>query len=112
MTTELRRGSVVLFGERGEYTGKLRPGVVVQREATLADAPSITLCGITSLAVPGNAARVPLSPSPANGLDKPCWVMVDKLSSISRGRVRSILGALDEHDLKQVDVALRRWLDL
>jgi mRNA interferase MazF len=112
LTIELRRGSVVLFGERGEYTGKPRPGVIVQREATLADAPSVTLCGITSLPMPGNAARVALSPSAQNGLEKPSWVMIDKLVSIGRSRVRLVIGALAEHELKQIDVALRRWLDL
>jgi mRNA interferase MazF len=110
--TELRRGDVVYYGERGEFSGKLRPGVVIQRNATLEDAPSITICGITSTAIPDKLARVALIPSPANGLEMASFVMVDKIASIRRQRVRQIFGRLDPEDLIAVDRALRLWLDL
>lgn len=109
---ELRRGDIVYYGERGEFTGKLCPGVVVQRDATLEIAPSITLCRITSEPMPGHIARVALTPDPENGLKRPSYVMIDKIVSISRGRVRKVLGHLGIDDLDSVDLALRRWLDL
>jgi mRNA interferase MazF len=109
---EIGRGDVVFFGERGEHSGKLRPGVVVQRDATLADAPSVTLCGITSDAMPTNLARVPVMPSPDNGLDRPSYVMIDKLASISRKRVRQVFGKLTTDEMAAVDHALKIWLEL
>jgi mRNA interferase MazF len=112
LTIELHRADVVFYGEKGEYTGKLRPGVIVQRNASLRDSPSITLCGITSDPMPSHAGRVPLSPSSENGLDRPSYVMIDKIVSISRGRIRHQLGRLSEDEIDQVDIALRRWLDL
>ena len=110
--TELRRGDVVHYGERGEFTGKLRPGVIVQHSATLADAPSITLCGLTSTQVPANNARVAVIPSVGNGLDRDSFVMVDKIASIGRGRIRQVFGQLDPSDIDAVDKALRSWLQL
>ncbi|MFD1611739.1 type II toxin-antitoxin system PemK/MazF family toxin [Sphingomonas tabacisoli] len=109
---ELRRGSVVYYGERGEFTGKLRPGVVVQRDSTLADAPSVTLCGLTSNAMPSHIARVPLVANDTNGLDQLSFVMVDKVVSIGRARIRRLFGQLSMDEMAQVDRALRLWLDL
>jgi mRNA interferase MazF len=109
---DLHRGDIVFFGERGEFTGKLRPGVVVQRESTLEAAPSVTLCGITTAVMPTNAARVPISPSPENGLEAPSFVMIDKIASISRQRVRRVFGQLAQDEISAVDRALRIWLEL
>jgi mRNA interferase MazF len=109
---ELHRGDVVFFGERGEFTGKLRPGVVVQREATLADAPSVTLCGITTRPMPTHAARVAIAPSIEHGLEQPSYVMIDKVVSIGRARVRRVLGKLGADEITAVDEALRTWLEL
>ena len=109
---ELRRGDIVLYGERGEYTGKLRPGVVLQRDSTLDDAPSVTLCGLTSLSMPAHGSRVAVSPTPLNGLDTDSHVMADKIVSISRKRIRIKLGILGTDEQSQVDLALRRWLGL
>lgn len=109
---ELRRGSIVLYGERGEYTSKLRPGVVVQRESTLAEAPSVTLCGITSFAVPTVSSRIMVVPDAENGLDELSFVMIDKIVSISRPRVRALIGLIDIDNMALIDAALRRWLNL
>lgn len=110
--TELSRGAVVLFAEKGDYTAKPRPGVVVQHHATLADSPSITLCGISTVAVPGASTRIGIDPDPTNGLRDLSFVMVDKVSTIRRSRIRSVVGRLDGSQMAQVDIALRRWLDL
>jgi mRNA interferase MazF len=110
--TELRRGSVVYYGERGEFTGKRRPGVIVQRDSTLADSPSITLCGLTSNPMPSHLARVPIVPDGVNGLEQLSFVMIDKVVSIGRARIRHLFGQLGVDEMKQVDRALRLWLDL
>ena len=109
---ELRRGCVVLYSERGEYTGKLRPGVVLQRDNTLVEAPSVTLCGLTSHAMPSHEARIVVVPDAGNGVHHVSFVMIDKVVSISRPRVREVLGRLDPATMSRVDLGLRRWLDL
>ena len=110
--TDLIRGTIVSFGERGEYTGKPRPGIVIQHSSTLTLSPSVTLCGLTTFEVPPNRARVPLIPSDANGLRSVSYAMVDKIVSISRTRIGRVIGTLDRRDLDVLDGALRRWLDL
>ena len=109
---ELHRGDVVFFGERGEFTEKLRPGVIVQRESTLADAPSVTLVGLTSVAIPTNAARIAITPTPENGLDATSYAMVDKIASIGRTRIRQVFGQLNQDELSAIDQGLRMWLEL
>ena len=93
---ELRRGAVVSFADRGDYTGKPRPGVIVQRDSSLRDSPSITLCGLTTEAMPSHMARPALTPSPANGLGAPCYCMVDKIASIRRAKVGEVFGLLND----------------
>lgn len=110
--TDLCRGSIALYSERGEYTSKLRPGLIVQRESTLADSPSVTLCGITTFVMPAIASRIMLVPDSENGLDALSFVMIDKIVSISRPRIRAIVGKIDADSMTRVDAALRRWLDL
>ena len=110
--TDLRRGAVVLYAERGEYTGKLRPGIVVQRNSTLADAPSVTLCGLTSQAMPSHDARIVVVPDDDNGVDHVSFAMIDKVVSISRPRVREVVGQIDAETMRRIDYALKLWLEL
>ena len=109
---ELRRGAVVLYAERGEYTGKLRPGIVVQRNSTLVDAPSVTLCGLTSQPMPNHDARIVVVPDAGNGVDRVSFVMIDKVVSIGRARVREVVGLIDAETMLGVDRALKLWLEL
>lgn len=110
--TDLSRGALALFAERGDCTSKPRPGVIVQHPATLSASASITLCGLTTHRVPPNEARVVVMPSEENGLHEVSFVMVDKIASINRTRIRSVIGTLDDMTMRQVDQALRRWLAL
>ena len=109
---DLARGALIIFGERGEFAGKPRPGVVIQRSSTLADSPTVCLCGLTTTDAGFNPARVPLMPSSSNRLHAPSWVMIDKISSISRERIGKVVGALQAQDMEAIDLALRRWLNL
>lgn len=109
---DLSRGAVVLFAERGDYTAKPRPGVVIQNDVTLPDASSITLCGLTTHLLPGNIARVLISPNHDNGLSDHSSVMVDKIVTIRRERIREKVGNLSRGEMLQVTAAIRRWLDL
>ena len=110
--TDLARGAIVSFGERGEYTRKPRPGLVIQRTSTLDHSATVTLCGLTTTAVVNSRTRVTLHPSAINGLRLPSFVMVDKISSISRERIGKLIGHLEPSEMEAVDLSLRRWLDL
>jgi mRNA interferase MazF len=47
-----------------------------------------------------------------NGLETPSEIMVDKISSLRRDRIREQIGRLSPTDLAAVGEALRQWLAL
>jgi mRNA-degrading endonuclease toxin of MazEF toxin-antitoxin module len=109
---ELKQGDIVLFAERGECTGKLRPGVVVQRDSELQDAPAVALCGLTPFAMPTHRSRIAISPSPHNGLDQHSYVMIDKILSICRPPSLKSLKKMGADEIEMINTGLRRWLEL
>lgn len=97
----LRRGTIV---STGLYAGKPRPAVVVQADRWLQAHPSLRLCPLTSTLVEAPMVRVPVPPSPRNGLKKPSQSMVDKLFTVPLAALGAVVG--------QLDLALRGWLEL
>jgi len=109
---DLRRGQIVLVAEKGDYSGKLRPAVIVQRQSTLADSTGVTLCGLTSRIAATEPMRVLLTPGDGVGIDRPSMVMVDKILTIRRDSVKAVVGDVPPVKLREIEAALRRWLDL
>ena len=56
--------------------------------------------------------RVTLSPNRGNGLKEVSQVMVDKVTAVSRERIRQIAGRITASQMKDVNDVLRHWLDL
>jgi len=56
--------------------------------------------------------RVKLLASKASGLRKDSEVMVDKMATVDRDRIRQRIGRLSPALMSQVDTALQIWLDL
>lgn len=96
-----RRGEIVIVAVPGDY-GKPRPALVVQTDLALPLA-SVVICLMTSADNPGaRQVRVPVAPTPHNGLRKPSFVMVDKLVSVSRSRIKAAGGRLSEGEMAEV----------
>lgn len=112
MMVDLNRGDVIVYAAKGIYQGKPRPGVIVQRNSTLADAPSVTICGLTSTDLPVDAVRVRIAPDADNGVSGVSHVMIDKIGTIPKNAVHQRIGRLSAADVNAVDRALRRWLEL
>ncbi|GGE90937.1 type II toxin-antitoxin system PemK/MazF family toxin [Sphingomonas prati] len=109
---ELRRGQVVLVVEKGDYSGKLRPAVIVQRDSTLDVSDGVTLCGLTSKIAATEPMRVLLTPGNGVGIDAPSMVMADKILTLRRENVRAVVGMVPAPKMQEIEGALRRWLDL
>jgi mRNA interferase MazF len=105
------RGDIYVAAARGAYTGKLRPVAVVQDDRFDATA-SVTVCPFTSSLVDAPLTRIPVEPSPANGLDQPSRVMVDKITTVPRANLRERLGRLHEDDVARLDRAVIVFLGL
>ena len=56
--------------------------------------------------------RLTVHPSPDNGLDRPSQVMVDKIMTVSREKVRDVIGRLEDKSMVEVNRALALWVGL
>jgi len=107
----VHRGDVVLVVASGDY-GKPRPAVVVQSDLFNETHASLTVCPVTSSLVDAPLFRVPVKPSRANGLDRQSQIMVDKIQTLRRDRVRERVGSIGPSLMTGVEAALRLWLRL
>jgi len=108
----MKRGALVLVRAKGDYSGKPRPGVIVQSDLFNPTHQSVTVCPVTSQLVAAPLFRVALTPTTTNGLKKPSQVMVDKVFSVRRENISTEIGTVDRETLLQIDHALRTWLQL
>jgi mRNA interferase MazF len=92
--------------------GKPRPAVVVQATPYSEVHPSVTVCPLSSHLTGLRLFRVAIAADRENGLDTPSEIMVDKISSLRRDRIREQIGRLSPTDLAAVGEALRQWLAL
>ena len=107
----MKRGSVVIAAQRGDFTGKPRPWLVIQRGAFLLEGGTVTVCMI-SAGTEGSEFRVAVSPSVTNGLEAPSIVQADRVATIRWNAIDRVIGELDRTSMDQLDEALRLWLDL
>ena len=108
---EIRRGDVVICAAPGEY-GKPRPALVVQSELFNGTHSSVTVCLITSHLEDAPPYRFPVPAGRTTGLKVQSQVMVDKVIAIPRNKIKGRAGALAAGPLKEIDNALRLWLEL
>lgn len=109
----LARGDLVYVAAKGPYTSKPRPAVVVQSNAALGLRESVTVCLLTGQLAEAPLARVRIEPSALNGLAKPSDVMADKIITVPAERLPGpAFGRLSVAELRELDRALRFWLDL
>ena len=103
----MRRGDVVVIADRdgGDYASKPRPAVVVQSDQ-FGGTSSIVVCPLTSQERDAALLRVPVAPRESLDLAAPSWVMVDKITSVRRDRVRSIVGSLAPEELLALERSL------
>jgi len=107
----MKRGDVVICAAPGDY-GKPRPAVVVQSDLFNATHASVVVCLITSHLEDAPLFRIPVPAGRTTGLKRESQVMVDKVIAIPRNKITGRAGALPAGALKEVDHALRLWLEL
>ena len=71
----------------------------------------MTVCPITGDLTGATTHRIAISPDGQNGLLKPSEIEIDKVQSVWTERVGDHIGTISPLLLRQVDSALRRWLD-
>jgi mRNA interferase MazF len=108
---KILRGDVIVCVVQGDY-GKPRPAIVMQSNLFNETHASLTICPITSELNNAPLIRVTIEPSSVNGLKHKSQVMVDKVVSIPREKIKQIVGKVSPKDLKLIGETLKNWLAL
>lgn len=102
----MRRGDVVLVVFPGDC-GKPRPAVVVQSDAvTAAGYGSMVVCPMTTFLTGGEEMRLQILPDSQTGLVQRSEIMIEKIASLPRQRVRRTIGRLDAATMRAIERAL------
>ena len=107
----MRRGEIWTVAGAGDYAGKSRPVVVLQDDRFDATS-SITVCPFTTDSTSAPLFRLPVEPNERNGLRAPCRVMVDKIVTVPKGKVRDRIGSLGDEDVLRLNRAVLVFLGL
>lgn len=107
----MKRGDIVIASGKGDFSGKPRPVLIVQRTLTLGAGLSVIVCPFTTTLHEG-AFRVRVEPDSANGLKETAEVMCDKISTIRIDRIGQKIGEFNADTLQKIDDCLRFWVCL
>ena len=95
----------------GVYAGKPRPAIIVRADR-FDYLASVTLVPCTTDATEAPLLRLPLRPSPGNGLRSDCRAMIDKITTVPRASLGTRIGALAEEDMLRINRALVLFLGI
>ncbi len=107
----MNRGEIWTVSGGGDYAGKPRPAVMIQDDSFDGTA-SITLCAFTTDPTEAPLFRIRIHPSEENGLRAPSRLMVDKITTVSKDRIGSQVGRLDDEDIVRLNRAILVFLGL
>jgi len=101
-------GTIVLAAG-GTYSSKPRP-VLVFQNGLFSTGESTVVIPFTSQDNPAVHYRVAVMPTPANGLDRRCWLEVDKVSAIRTAWLGKVVGQLEPETLRQTMALAQRLM--
>ena len=104
----MRRGDIVTVSG-GVYARKPRPALVVQDDRFDAT-ESVTVCPFTSTEVDTPLMRVPVTADEGNGLGEDSFLMVDKITTVRRSNVGTVLVRLETTTLVEFERRLLVFL--
>ena len=107
----MKRGEVWTAADGGNYAGKPRPVVIVQDDRFDATS-SVTICAFTSDPTEAPLFRTAIEPSEANGLKKRSQLMVDKITTMQKLKLRQRIGRLADDDMVRLNRAVMIFLGL
>ena len=73
---------------------------------------SITICAFTTDQTDAPLLRIPVTPNARNGLEAQCRLMIDKVTTVRKSRLRRSIGRLDDEDVLRLNQALLVFLGL
>jgi mRNA interferase MazF len=107
----VKRGEIWTAAGGKNYAGKPRPIVIVQDDRFDATS-SITICAFTSDPTDAPLFRLVVEPSEVNGLGTVSRLMVDKVTTVPKGKLGKRIGRLADDDIVRLNRALMIFLGL
>ena len=107
----MKSGDVVIVSSQGDY-GKPRPAVIVQADFVTSDVESVIVCLMTGTAREIEMARIPVPPTPENGLRQVTFLMVEKIMTFPEHKISKIIGKVEPDILTRLDRTLTIVLGL
>ncbi len=106
----MKRGDLVTVAVSGDY-GKPRPALVVQADVFDLH-PSVIVLPLTSELHDAPLFRVTVNANRETGLRSTSQIMVDKATTVPRGKIGPRMGRVNAQTMLAVSDALRGFLDL
>lgn len=106
----MKRGSIVTVALQGDF-GKGRPALVVQSDL-FAGHPSVSVLLVSSEIVDAPIIRIEIQPSERNGLRDPSQILADKIFTVKREKVGSVIGQIEDEVMVSVNRAMLVFLGL
>lgn len=106
----MRRGDLVTIARQGDF-GKPRPALIIQSNQFGGHA-TVTVLLVSSTVTDAPLFRLAVDPTQENGLRTPSQVMVDKVMTVKREKIRKVIGRLDDDVMTAVNRSLSLWIGL
>ncbi len=106
-----KRGDILLCSMSSDF-GKVRPAVVVQNTLFNEVRNTITMCPLTTELIEEAVFRPTIKPTEESGLKTTSQIMVDKICSIKKERLKKNVGKLTEGEKQALDESIKLWLGL
>lgn len=107
----MKRGEIWTIAGGKDYATKPRPVVILQ-DNRFDKTDSITICAFTSDPTDAPLFRPLVEPSDENGLRSACGLMVDKITTVPKGKLGKRIGWLADEDLVRVNRAVLVFLGI
>jgi mRNA interferase MazF len=106
----MKRGDIVTIALQGDL-GKPRPALIVQSDF-FEHHPSVVVLPITSEIRETPLFRFTIEPTKKNGFSKTSQVMIDKVQSVAREKLRTRFGKVLDSELLEIERLLALFLGL
>ena len=106
----MKRGEIWTLRDR-QYASKARPVIVIQNDE-FDNFDSVILCLFTTFDSSQTKVRVPVAPTPENGLHDVSYVMTDKIVTVDKKMLGERIGIVSDSEMALISEHLRMILAL
>jgi mRNA interferase MazF len=107
----VKRGEIWTAAGGKDYAGKPRLAVILQ-DARFDRTDSVPVCAFTTDPTDAPLFRLTIEPTESNGLWAPCRLMVDKITTVPKGKIGSRIGRLADEDIVRLNRAVLIFLGI